>query len=202
MKIFSFTAALSIHRLEENGLTPEKGPIIVTGASGGVGSLAVAMLAKRQYEVVASTGKETAFDFLRKLGANEILTREELSPSAVRPLDKQRWVGAIDPVGGKNLSYLISSIKYGGSIALSGMTGGTEFSSTVFPFILRGINLLGINKDGPMEQNVLIWNRLATDLHLGQVLDEINQEIQLDDLPGMFPQILGSKVRGRVIIKL
>ena len=197
-----FTAALSIQRLEENGLTPEKGPIMVKGATGGVGSLAVAMLAKRKYDVVASTGKETAFDFLRKLGATEILTREDLSPETVRPLEKQRWAGAIDAVGGKNLSYLASSIKYGGSIALSGMTGGTEFTSSIFPFILRGINLLGINKDGPMEQNIFIWNRLATDLHLGQTLDEIHHEITLDDLPAMFPKILSGQILGRIIVKL
>ena len=197
-----FTSALSVHRLEENGLNPEKGPILVTGASGGVGSLAIAMLAKRQYDVVASTGKETAYDYLRKLGATEILTREDLSPETVRPLEKQRWAGAIDPVGGKNLSYLISSIKYGGSIALSGMTGGTEFTTSVFPFILRGVNLLGINKDGPMEQNITIWNRLATDLHLGAVLDEMYEEVTLDDLPILFPKILNGKVQGRIIVKL
>ena len=197
-----FTAALSIQRLEENGLKPEKGPIMVKGATGGVGSLAVMMLAKRKYDVVASTGKETAFNFLRKLGATEILTREDLSPETVRPLEKQRWAGAIDPVGGKNLSYLASAIKYGGSIALSGMTGGTEFTSSIFPFILRGINLLGINKDGPMEQNILIWNRLATDLHLGQTLDEIHHEITLDDLPAMFPKILSGQILGRIIVKL
>ena len=197
-----FTAALSIQRLEENGLKPEKGPIMVKGATGGVGSLAVTMLAKRKYDVVASTGKETAFNFLRKLGATEILTREDLSPETVRPLEKQRWAGAIDPVGGKNLSYLASAIKYGGSIALSGMTGGTEFTSSIFPFILRGINLLGINKDGPMEQNILIWNRLATDLHLGQTLDEIHHEITLDDLPAMFPKILSGQILGRIIVKL
>ena len=197
-----FTAALSIQRLEENGLKPEKGPIMVKGATGGVGSLAVAMLAKRKYDVVASTGKETASNFLRKLGATEILTREDLSPETVRPLEKQRWAGAIDPVGGKNLSYLASAIKYGGSIALSGMTGGTEFTSSIFPFILRGINLLGINKDGPMEQNIFIWNRLATDLHLGQTLDEIHHEITLDDLPAMFPKILSGQILGRIIVKL
>ncbi len=197
-----FTAALSIQRLEENGLKPEKGPIMVKGATGGVGSLAVAMLAKRKFDVVASTGKETASNFLRKLGATEILTREDLSPETVRPLEKQRWAGAIDPVGGKNLSYLASAIKYGGSIALSGMTGGTEFTSSIFPFILRGINLLGINKDGPMEQNIFIWNRLATDLHLGQTLDEIHHEITLDDLPAMFPKILSGQILGRIIVKL
>lgn len=197
-----FTAALSIHRLEENGVTPVKGPVLVTGATGGVGSLAVAMLAKCHYDIVASTGKESEHDFLRRLGAHEILRREEVSPDSVRPLDKQKWAAAIDPVGGKNLSYLLSSIKYGGSIALSGTTGGTEFASTVFPFILRAINLLGINKDGPMDQNVLIWNRLANDLHLGQLLDEMYEEITLDDLPVMFSRILNGQVRGRIIVRL
>jgi acrylyl-CoA reductase (NADPH) len=196
-----FTSALSVHRLEENGLNPEKGPVIVTGATGGVGSLAVAILAKRNYHVAASTGKESEYEFLRYLGANEILKREELTPASIRPLEKQRWSAAIDPVGGKTLSYLISSIKYGGSIALSGLTGGSELHSTVFPFILRGISLLGINKDCSLDLSELIWNRLADDFYVGKILDEIYDEVTLDELPQVFSEILQGQIKGRTIVR-
>lgn len=140
-----FTAALSVHRLEENGLTPEKGKVLVTGATGGVGSIAVAMLAKRGYQVVASTGKESEHEYLRKIGAFEIISREELIGEKVKPLDKQLWAAAVDPVGGKTLSSILSKLDYSGSVAVSGLTGGTDVPATVFPFILRGINLLGID---------------------------------------------------------
>src|SRR5699024_6038414 len=128
-----FTAALSIHQLEHNGLTPEDGQVLVTGATGGVGSSAVAMLKKRGYDVVASTGKKREHDYLRKLGASEIISREDLQPEKIRPLDKQRWAGAVDPVGGKTLAYILSTTKYRGSVAVTGLTGGPKVPTTVFP---------------------------------------------------------------------
>ncbi|PTX60266.1 putative YhdH/YhfP family quinone oxidoreductase [Melghirimyces profundicolus] len=198
-----FTAAMSIQRMEENGLRPEAGPVVVAGATGGVGSTAVAMLAKRGYTVVAGTGKTSEHDYLRKLGAAEILDREELT-GAERPLQKSRWAGAVDPVGGETLSYLLSTMKFGGSVALSGLAGGPQFSSTVFPFILRGVNLLGIDSahisNGYRRK---VWNRLATDLKPEGLLDLIGaDEITLDELPDTLSAILKGEVRGRRLVKL
>lgn len=191
------TAALSIYRLEENGLAPEKGPVLVTGATGGVGSMAVAMLAKRGYHVIASTGKEAEYDYLRRLGAQEVLSRQELIPEKIRPLDKQHWAAAVDPVGGKGLAYILSSTKYGGSVAVSGLTGGTDFAGTVFPFILRGVNLLGIDSAYcPMDVRVELWKRIAGEWKPTH-LDEIGNEITLDDLPETLSSILKGEVRGR-----
>src|SRR5690625_2834384 len=179
-----FTAALSIYQLEHNGLEPENGPVLVTGASGGVGSSAVAMLAKSGYEVVASTGKTTEHDYLRKIGAEEIISREELQPEKIRPLDKQRWAAAVDPVGGKTLAYILSTIKYGGSVAVTGLTGGPKLPTTVFPFILRGINLLGIDSVYcPMEIRKKLWERMAADLKPDH-LKEITTGITVDELAG------------------
>ena len=198
-----FTAALSIDRLEDNGVKPEDGPILVTGASGGVGSMAVAMLAKRGYHVVASTGKEGEHEYLRKLGAMNVVSREEVAPEKIRALDKQRWAGVIDPVGGKTLSYALTSTKYGGSVAVSGLTGGPKLDATVFPFILRGINLLGIDSvNCEMEKRLHIWNRIATDLHIGDLYDEVATEIMLDELPDVLSNILKGNVRGRTVVRV
>lgn len=198
-----FTAALSVHRLEENGLTPEKGKVLVTGATGGVGSVAVAMLAKRGYQVVASTGKETEHDYLRKIGAAEIISREELAGEKFRPLDKQLWAAAVDPVGGKTLSSILSKLDYNGSVAVSGLTGGTDVPTTVFPFILRGINLLGIDSVYcPMETRKLLWQRMATDLKPEGLLETIQNEVELEELPGVLSSILKGENRGRTIVKM
>ncbi|MGV2940183.1 acryloyl-CoA reductase [Mesobacillus sp. LC4] len=198
-----FTAALSVHRLEENGLTPEKGKVLVTGATGGVGSVAVAMLAKRGYQVVASTGKETEHDYLRKIGAAEIISREELAGEKLRPLDKQLWAAAVDPVGGKTLSSILSKLDYNGSVAVSGLTGGTDVPTTVFPFILRGINLLGIDSVYcPMETRKLLWQRMATDLKPEGLLETIQNEVELEELPGVLSSILKGENRGRTIVKM
>ncbi|MBE3555124.1 MAG: acryloyl-CoA reductase, partial [Thermicanus sp.] len=140
-----FTAALSVLRAEENGLTPHQGPVLVTGATGGVGSMAVAMLANKGYEVWASTGKKEGAPYLQELGAKEILDRSELMPEKIRPLDQQRFAGVIDSVGGKSLAYLLSATKYGGIVTACGLTGGSDLPTTVFPFILRGVSLLGID---------------------------------------------------------
>jgi acrylyl-CoA reductase (NADPH) len=198
-----FTAALSVHRLEENGLTPEKGKVLVTGATGGVGSVAVAMLAKRGYHVVASTGKETEHDYLKEIGAAEIISREELVGEKVKPLDKQLWAAAVDPVGGKTLSAILSKLDYNGSAAVSGLTGGTDVATTVFPFILRGINLLGIDSVYcPMETRKVLWQRMATDLKPEGLLETIQNEVTLEELPGVLSSILKGENRGRTIVKI
>lgn len=198
-----FTAALSIQRLEDNGLTPEKGKVLVTGATGGVGSLAVSMLAKRGYDVVASTGKASEHDFLHKLGAKEILSREEVYSGTIKALDKQLWAGAVDPVGGEMLASVLSKIQYNGSVAVSGLTGGGNVPTTVFPFILRGVNLLGIDSVYcPMEVRKELWSRMATDLKPSTLLDLIQKEITLEELPETLPTILKGQARGRIIVKL
>ncbi|OYD07564.1 NADPH:quinone oxidoreductase family protein [Paludifilum halophilum] len=199
-----FTAAMSVQRMEENGLQPDRGPVLVTGATGGVGSTAVAMLAKRGYTVAASTGKAAEHDYLKSLGAEEILSREETTKEEKRPLLRARWAGAVDPVGGKTLSYLLSTTRFGGSVAVSGLTGGTEFTSSVFPFILRGINLLGI--DSAHVTNAYrreVWNRLADDLKPEKLLEGTGvTEISLDELPQALTSILKGGVRGRTVVKL
>jgi acrylyl-CoA reductase (NADPH) len=198
-----FTAALSIQRLEDNGLTPEKGKVLVTGATGGVGSLAVSMLAKRGYDVVASTGKASEHDFLHKLGAKEILSREEVYSGTIKALDKQLWAGAVDPVGGEMLASVLSKIQYNGSVAVSGLTGGGNVPTTVFPFILRGVNLLGIDSVYcPMEVRKELWSRMATDLKPSTLLDLIQKEITLEQLPETLPTILKGQARGRIVVKL
>jgi acrylyl-CoA reductase (NADPH) len=198
-----FTAALSVHRLEENGLTPEKGKVLVTGATGGVGSVAVAMLAKRGYHVVASTGKESEHNFLQEIGAAEIISREDLAGEKIKPLDKQLWAAAVDPVGGKTLSAILSKLDYNGSVAVSGLTGGTDVPTTVFPFILRGINLLGIDSVYcPMETRKLLWQRMATDLKPEGLLGTIENEVSLEELPGVLSRILKGENRGRTIVKM
>ncbi|MEB1807019.1 MAG: acryloyl-CoA reductase [Bacillaceae bacterium] len=197
-----FTAALSVQRLEENGLTPEKGKVLVTGATGGVGSIAVAILHKRGYEVVASTGKESEHDYLHTLGANEVITRGDVVPENIRPLDKQYWAGAVDPVGGTTLAALLSRMNYGGSVAVSGLTGGIDVATTVFPFILRGVNLLGIDSVYcPMELRKVIWERMANE-YKPESLAQIAVESEFNDLPQHLSSILKGQVRGRVVVKI
>ena len=196
------TAALSVQRLEENGLTPEKGKVLVTGATGGVGSIAVAILAKRGYDVVASTGKESEHDYLHKLGAKEVVSREEVYNGKVKALDKQLWAGAVDPVGGESLAAILSKIDYNGSVAVSGLTGGGNVPTTVFPFILRGINLLGIDSVYcPMEVRKPLWERMASDFKPA-VLESISKEISLEELPQTLPLILQGRAKGRFIVKM
>ncbi|TMU87036.1 acryloyl-CoA reductase [Bacillus sp. BHET2] len=197
-----FTAALSIHQLEENGLTPENGPVLVTGATGGVGSMAVSMLAKRNYHVIASTGKESEYDFLKKLGATEVISREDVTPEKIRPIGKQKWAAAIDPVGGKTLASVLSNTKYGGAVAVSGLTGGVDVPTTVFPFILRGIDLLGIDSVYcPKELRVKLWERMATDLK-PEGLTDIEQEVSLEELPQTLADILAGKTKGRTVANI
>lgn len=198
-----FTAGLSVQRLEENGLTPDKGKVLVTGATGGVGSIAVAILAKRGYHVVASTGKQSEHDFLFELGASEILSREDVTGQNIKVLDKQLWAAAIDPVGGKTLASILSKITYNGSVAVSGLTGGGDVPTTVFPFILRGVNLLGIDSVYcPMETRIALWKRMATDFKPDHLLKVMNKEVPLDELPIYLSSILKGEARGRTIVKL
>lgn len=197
------TAALSIEQLERNGLRPENGPVLVTGATGGVGSTAVSMLAALGYTVAASTGKESEHPFLRGLGATEILSRDEVSAESNRPLERERWAAAIDPVGGATTAYLVRTTKYGGSVAVSGLTGGSAVATTVFPFILRGVNLLGIDSvQTPMEVRQRVWGRLASDLKPKGLMESIAVETDLDGVAAVAEAIRGGKVRGRTLVRL
>ncbi len=197
-----FEAALAVHQLEKNGLTPERGPVLVTGATGGVGSIAVNILARLGHTVAASTGKQTEHAYLKELGASTILSREEVSAESNRPLEKELWAGSVDSVGGATLAYLIRTTKYGGSIAACGLTGGTTVNTTVFPFLLRGVNLLGIDSVFcPMGLRRELWQRLASDLKPTK-LDSISREVTLDELPQVTASLLSGGVRGRTIVRL
>jgi acrylyl-CoA reductase (NADPH) len=196
-----FTAALSIVEMERNGLAPSHGPVVVTGATGGVGSMGVACLVSRGYQVTALTGKDGEHEYLRGLGAQAVLSRHTLQ-LGTRPLEKAMWAGAIDPVGGAILAWLIRTMSYGGCIALSGLTGGAEFQTTVMPFILRGVKLLGIDSSAcPMDRRKDVWRRLAHDLKPNHLRSTV-QEITLDELPKAFATLLGGNARGRYVVKL
>ncbi|MGR9047242.1 acrylyl-CoA reductase family protein [Halobacillus faecis] len=198
-----FTAALSIHRLEENGLTSEEGPVLVTGASGGVGSIAVSMLAKRGYTVEASTGSPEHEEYLKDLGASKILSREEVYDGKLRAIASGRWAGAVDPVGGEQLASLLSQLKYGGAAAVSGLTGGTKVPTQVYPFILRGISLIGVDSvNCPMNVRKKVWHRMANDLKIKEVFDRIKSVHTLKEVPETLEDILQGKTRGRSIVKL
>ena len=198
-----FTAALSIYALESFGLTPENGPVIVTGATGGVGSIAVAMLAGLGYRVAASTGKTTESEYLCRLGASEILSREDVSAESNRPLDSEQWAGAVDPVGGATTAYLIRTTKYGGSVAVSGLTGGVAVSTSVLPFILRGVNLLGIESvQCPASIRQIIWDRIASDLKPADLLELIAVRTDLDGISDVAKRILAGEVRGRTLVAI
>jgi acrylyl-CoA reductase (NADPH) len=197
-----FTAALSVYELQKNGVVPDKGPVLVTGATGGVGTVSIAILSKLGYEVVASTGKMEMENVLIELGASRVISRDELIPERPRSLDKQVWAGAVDCVGGKTLSSLLSSIRYAGAVAVSGLTGGIELTSSVFPFILRGIRLIGIDSVfTPMEVRVQIWERLASELK-PVALEKMYTEITLEQIPAKVPDLLNGQSRGRMLVKL
>ncbi len=197
-----FTAALSVIALQEHGVTPDKGPVLVTGATGGVGSMAVDMLAKLGYEVVASTGKPESSQFLLDIGATSIIDRGELSEEGRRPLETTVWAGAIDCVGGVTLANVLKKIHYGGSVAASGLTGGGGLPTTVMPFILRGVNLLGIDSVMvPIERRRAVWQRIATDLKPSN-LSSIGHDITLDELDGVLTGILAGEVTGRNVVTL
>ena len=196
-----YTAALSVIALEAAGLTPEDGPVLVTGATGGLGSTAVGILAGRGYTVAASTGKADRADWLRALGATEVLTRAETSADSGRPLESERWAAAIDCVGGTTLGYLLRTLRYGGSVAASGVTGGGELATTVYPFILRGVNLLGIDSvRNSLEQRIEVWNRIATELRPPQLDGPGPETIGLPQLAAALDRILAGQMVGRVLV--
>ena len=196
-----YTAMLSVLALEKYGLTPSHGPIIVTGAAGGVGSVATAILSKLGYRVVASTGRMAEADYLKDLGAAEVIDRAELSGPA-KPLAKERWAGGIDSVGSTTLANVLSMTKYGGAVAACGLAAGMDLPTSVAPFILRGVCLLGIDSVMcPIERRKIAWSRLASDLDRGK-LAEITQEIGLDEVVGAGAKILAGQVRGRIVVKI
>ena len=196
-----FTAMLAVLALEKQGLAPTSGPIVVTGAAGGVGSVATAVLAKLGYHVIASTGRMSEADYLKGLGAAEVIDRNELSGPA-KPLAKERWAGGIDSVGSTTLANLLSMTKYGGAIAACGLAAGMDLPTSVAPFILRGVCLLGIDSVMcPMSARKSAWNRLAADLDRTK-LTEITHEIGIDQVIGMGEQILKGQVRGRIVVKI
>jgi NADPH2:quinone reductase len=196
-----FTAGLSIMEMEHNGLSPGHGPVIVTGATGGVGSVAVELLAGLGYEVTAVTGKDDEHDNLRALGATEVLSRHELETGG-RPLEKAIWAGAVDAVGGKVLEWLTRTMRYRGCIASSGLTAGIELDTTVLPFILRGVRLLGIDSVMcPMDLRRRVWHRLATDMKPTR-LPTVARTIGLAGLPGAFATLLAGEARGRTVVRI
>ena len=195
-----FTAALAIHRLEQNDLTPDKGKVIVTGATGGVGSLAVQMLAQLGYQVVALTGKESEQDFLMSLGASEVLLRSSVDMQSTRPLEKGLWAAALDAVGGDTLAWLTRTMQMEGAIASFGNAGGATLNTTVFPFILRGVKLLGVDSAATvMPLRKQLWGRLASDLRPGG-LEKIAHTITLNELPHACEQLIAGKARGRAVV--
>ncbi|MFT3940439.1 MDR family oxidoreductase [Rhodopseudomonas sp.] len=196
-----YTAMLSVLSLENHGLKPADGPMIVTGAAGGVGSVAIALLSKLGYHVIASTGRMSEEGYLKGLGAAEIIDRNELSAPA-KPLAKERWVGGVDSVGSTTLANLLAMTKYRGVIAACGLAGGMDLPSSVAPFILRGVSLLGIDSVMcPIELRKQAWARLATDLDAGK-LSEMTQEVSLDQVIDAGTKLLAGQVRGRTVVKI
>lgn len=197
-----FTAALGIVRMEENGLRPDKGPVIVTGATGGVGSLAIDMLASLGYQVVALTGKADEADYLRSLGAAEVLLRQEIDLSELRPLDRARWAGAVDNLGGDILAWIASTMAQGGTIASIGLAASMSLNTTVAPFILRGVSLLGIDSGYIREPyRSGVWQRLAGDLRPPH-LAAMARRIAFEELPATFADYVAGRAKGRVVVEL
>ena len=196
-----FTAMLCVMTLEEAGVTPDKGPVVVTGATGGVGSITVAILHKLGYQVAAVSGKPDAEGFLRDLGAGEILTRDEMSQPP-RPLEGQRWAGAVDTVGSTMLARVIAEMNYSGCVAACGLAGGFDLPTTVMPFILRNVSLRGVDSVScPVERRKQAWQRLVSDLR-ARALGEIGQVASLEQLPELAEKITTGAIRGRVIVDL
>jgi len=196
-----YTAMLSVLALEKHGLTPKSGPVVVTGAAGGVGSVAIAVLSKLGYQVIASTGRVSEADYLKGLGASEVIDRAELSGPA-KALAKERWAGGIDSVGSTTLANLLSMTRYGGAVAACGLAAGMDLPSSVAPFILRAVCLLGIDSVMcPIELRRTAWHRLASDLDKEKLAD-ITHEIALGDVISYGPKILAGEVRGRIVVKI
>jgi acrylyl-CoA reductase (NADPH) len=197
-----FTAMLAVIALEQHGLEPGAGEVLVTGAAGGVGSVATALLAKLGHQVTASTGRAASHDYLRTLGATGFIDRAELAAPSSRPLDSERFAGCIDAVGGTTLARVLSQMRYGRSVAAVGLAGGSKLETTVIPFLLRGVNLLGIDSVyHPAAPRRAAWQRLARDLEPG-LLDRMIQPARLEDLPRLAGEILAGRVQGRVVVDL
>jgi acrylyl-CoA reductase (NADPH) len=197
-----FTAMLCIMALEEHGLRPERGDVLVTGAAGGVGSVATAILASLGYRVICSSGRAEQGDYLRGLGAAEIIERASIAAPSGKPLEAERWAGVVDSVGGATLAAILPQMKYGGTVAACGLAGGTKVDTTVIPFILRSVSLLGIDSVScPILRRKVAWARLTKDLPMHR-LDAMIQRATLADLPQLGKDILEGKVRGRVVVEL
>ncbi|KQZ97855.1 NADPH:quinone dehydrogenase [Mesorhizobium sp. Root157] len=196
-----YTAMLSVMALERHGIVPKRGPVIVTGAAGGVGSVAVSILSSLGYHVIASTGRSAEADYLRELGAAEIIAREDLSGPG-KPLGKERWAGGIDAVGSHTLANVLSMTSYGGAVAACGLAGGMDLPSSVAPFILRGVSLLGIDSVmAPKELRLEAWRRIGTDLDVGK-LAALSTTIGFDGIIGAARDIVEGKIRGRVVVDM
>jgi acrylyl-CoA reductase (NADPH) len=197
-----FTAVLSVAKLRRAGVEPGQGPILVTGASGGVGSMAVATLALQGFEVVASTGKADEHDYLRMLGAGEVVGRDAVTTPGGRVLASERWAGAVDCVGGEPLAAVIRAVRYGGAVAASGLTAGTDLPLTVYPFIIRGVSLLGVDSvSTPIAERRSVWATMADALPGTTVDAMVAQEVGLDALPAVLADVLAARVRGRVLVR-
>lgn len=197
-----FTAALAIHRLEQNELSPDKGKVIVTGATGGVGSLGIQMLSQLGYRVVALTGKDSEHEYLKSLGASEVLARSSIDLKSTRPLEKALWAGALDAVGGDTLAWLVRTMQQDGAIASFGNAGGVDLHTTVFPFILRGVKLLGVDSAATaMHLRKQIWQRLAGELKPRQ-LSQLAHTVPFAQLPEVFPRMMRGETRGRTVVQI
>ena len=197
-----FTAALAVERMEHDGLKPGNGPVIVTGATGGVGSIAVDILARTGYHVVALTGKENASDYLKGLGAKEVMLRSQLDLAKIKPLDKATWAGAVDNLGGDVMSWIASTMQIGGTLASIGLAASHNFNTTVMPFILRGVSLLGIDSvNAPMPLREKVWKRLGSELKPRQLKDIVTT-VDFAELPGVFKKIMDKEMRGRAVVKI
>jgi len=197
-----YTAALAIVRMEANGLAPANGPVVVSGATGGVGSIAIDMLSRLGYAVTALTGKESESDYLRKLGAKDVMARKSLDLAKIKPLDRATWAGAVDNLGGEVLAWMASTMMVGGTIAAIGLAASMSLNTTVAPFILRGVSLLGIDSGTtPMPLRREVWRRLATDLRPAH-LAEMTRTIPFDELPGAFEGLIKGAAKGRIVVDM
>jgi len=195
-----FTAMLAVMALEDHGLKPGQGPVLVTGAAGGVGSVATAILANLGYEVAAVTGRPETEDYLRDLGATQIVPREEINETVKRPLERETWAGCVDAVGGDMLARVLGQMKYGGSVSAVGLAGGAGLPATVIPFLLRGVSLLGIDSVmQPYDNRLRAWERIANDLPMDK-LEAMIHPATLGDLPALGKDILKGQVKGRVVV--
>jgi NADPH2:quinone reductase len=197
-----FTAALAIHLMQHNGLVPEHGPVAVTGATGGVGSVAIEILSKLGFSVVAITGKQEGSSYLRDIGASDVLLRQSLDTSKIKPLDKATWAGAIDNLGGDVLAWLLSTSKIAGRVAAVGLAADMKLTTSVAPFILRGVHLLGVDSvNCPMDLRQTLWNKLAVQWRPDRVHDQV-RTIDFDELPTHFDAYIKGMVRGRTVVRI